>query len=247
MLPADQNSVEKVNVICMKWGTKYGPHYVNTLYSMVNRHLTRPFRFVCLTDDRRGLDAGIESFPLIELDIPNGPERGWDKLTTFSSPLYDLVGQALFVDLDVVIVDNIDCFFDYEAEFPIIKDWVKKDVTGNSSVYRFTINAHADILDYFRKNHAAVRQQVRNEQEYLSWYVSTHGTLSYWPDQWCKSFKYHCNRRGLKAWFRPPQRPQDAKIIIFHGNPNPPDAIAGRSGKWYRKVLPTPWVADHWA
>ena len=26
-------------VICMKWGSKYGPEYVNRLYGMVARHL----------------------------------------------------------------------------------------------------------------------------------------------------------------------------------------------------------------
>ncbi len=238
--------MQPVNVICMKWGTKYGSNYVNILHSMVRRHLTRPFRFVCLTDDASGLDDSIDSFPLVDLDIPNGPERGWDKLTTFTSPLYDLSGQALFLDLDVVLVDNIDCFFDHEAEFPIIKDWVKTDVTGNSSVYRFTVNAHADILENFRENHEAVRKQVRNEQEYLSQYVAKTGALSYWPDAWCKSFKYHCNQKGIQAWLHPPTCPKNAKIIVFHGNPNPPDAIAGRSGKWYRKVLPTPWVAENW-
>ncbi|MEM9412934.1 MAG: glycosyltransferase, partial [Planctomycetota bacterium] len=101
-------------------------------------------------------------------------------------------------------------------------------------------------LEYFRENHQQVMQQVRNEQEYLSWYVSNHQQLSYWPDHWCKSFKYHCNQRGLKSWLYPPEQPEDAKIIVFHGNPNPPDAIAGRSGKWYRKVLPTRWVEEHW-
>lgn len=238
--------MDRVNVICMKWGTKYGPEYVNRLFSMVRRHLHRPFRFVCLTDNRRGLDGGIESFPLIQLDIPNGPERGWDKLTTFSKPLYDLTGQALFLDLDIVIVDSIDCFFEFPARFAIIKDWVKKDVTGNSSVYRFEVNAHPEILENFRQRHAAVRTEVRNEQEYLSQYVAAHGGLTYWPDEWCRSFKYHCNRGGLAAWFRPPVLPAGTRIVVFHGNPNPPDAIAGRSGKWYRKVLPTPWVAEHW-
>jgi hypothetical protein len=238
--------MDKINIICMKWGTKYGPEYVNRLHSMVKRHLTRPFRFVCLTDNKSGLDAEIESFPLIKLDIPNGPERGWDKLTTFSDPLYDLTGQALFLDLDVVIVDNIDCFFEFEAGFPIIKDWVKRDVTGNSSVYRFTVNAHADVLENFRANHESIREQHRNEQEYLSHYVANHGGLTYWPDKWCRSFKYHCNQKGLKSWFHPPEKPPEAKIVVFHGKPNPPDAIAGRSGKWYRKVLPTPWVAEHW-
>ena len=238
--------MEPVNIICMKWGTKYGPDYVNKLYSMVRRHLSRPFRFVCLTDNGKGLDPAIESFPLIQLDIPNGPERGWDKLTTFSNPLYDLKGQALFLDLDVVIIDSIDCFFDFDAQFPIIKDWVKKNVTGNSSVYRFTVNAHADILENFRKNHVKIREEVRNEQEYLSQYVARHDKLAYWPKERCRSFKYHCNRKGLGSWFHPPEPPPQAKIIIFHGKPNPPDAILGRSGKWYRKILPTPWVAEHW-
>jgi hypothetical protein len=238
--------MEVVNIICMKWGTKYSSEYVNKLYSMVNRHLSRPFRFVCLTDDRSNLREEVDSFPLIELKIANGPERGWDKLTTFSAPLYDLSGQALFIDLDVVIVDGIDCFFDYPARFPIIKDWVKRGITGNSSVYRFTVNAHADILDYFRSNHESVRRRFRNEQEYLSWYVSEREELSYWPAEWCRSFKYHCNRPGVLAWLQAPQKPPDAKIIVFHGNPNPPDAIVGRSGKWYRKVLPTSWVAEHW-
>ena len=37
------------HVLCMKWGTKYGPDYVNRLYAMVRRHLTGDFSFVCLT------------------------------------------------------------------------------------------------------------------------------------------------------------------------------------------------------
>ena len=39
------------NIICMKWGTKYGPEYVNRLASMVRRNTTIPCRFVCMTDD----------------------------------------------------------------------------------------------------------------------------------------------------------------------------------------------------
>jgi hypothetical protein len=238
--------MEIVNIICMKWGEKYSSEYVNTLFSMVSRHMKRPFRFVCLTDNSSGFSQGVESFPIPLLDIPNGPERGWDKLVTFSAPLYDLEGEVLFLDLDVVIVDDIDCFFEHPAQFPIIKDWVKKDVTGNSSVYRFTINKHADILDNFRKNHKEIRKLVRNEQEYLSQYVAGQDKLSYWPVTWCQSFKYNCVKKGITAWFSPPELPLGTKIVIFHGKPNPPDAICGRSGKWYRKVLPSKWIAEHW-
>ena len=55
---------ERVNVICMKWGTKYGPESVNRLYKGVQRHLKRPHRFAHVDDVRsrvlRGRDdAGV--------------------------------------------------------------------------------------------------------------------------------------------------------------------------------------------
>jgi len=43
-----------VNVICLKWGTRYDAGYVNRLRRMVQRHLIQPHRFVCLTDDTIG-------------------------------------------------------------------------------------------------------------------------------------------------------------------------------------------------
>ena len=54
---SDENPV---NVLCMKWGTLYGPEYVNRLYGMVARNLRRPFRFVCLTDDASGIRFEVE-------------------------------------------------------------------------------------------------------------------------------------------------------------------------------------------
>ena len=54
--PADK---PRVNVLCIKWGTKYGSDYVNRLYRMVGRHLRRPFRFVCLTDEPERIDPAV--------------------------------------------------------------------------------------------------------------------------------------------------------------------------------------------
>ena len=127
---------DRVNVICMKWGEKYDSSYVNILYNMVDRNLKRPFRFVCFTDNKSGLSNSIESFDLPSLNLPKGiPERGWMKLSTFASNLHDLSGKTLFLDLDLVIIDNIDAFFDRPGDFLIIKDFRKKNFIGNSSVY----------------------------------------------------------------------------------------------------------------
>ncbi len=52
------------NVLCIKWGTKYGSEYVNRLYQGVRKHLAQPFRFVCLTDNAEGIDAAVDVLPL---------------------------------------------------------------------------------------------------------------------------------------------------------------------------------------
>lgn len=238
---------EQVNIICMKWGTKYGPEYVNKLYGMVQRNMTRPFRLVCLTDDSEGINSNVDCFPLPELDLPaNAPERGWNKLTTFIDPLYDIQGKTLFLDLDVVIVGNIDPLFDLEGKFYIIRDFVRTDGTGNSSVYLFEPGAHPDIIEYFRSNFEQIKVEHRNEQEFLSHYLLKQDVLDYWPSSWCRSFKYDCLPGVLGSWFSPSKIPEDARIIIFHGNPNPDDAVSGISGKWYRRVKPARWILDYW-
>ena len=238
--------------LCMKWGTKYGPEYVNRLHSMVRRHMSGPFRFVCLTDSREGLDPGIETFPIPSLRLPPGsPERGWTKLVSFSPELTapggpQLSGPVLFLDIDIVIVGPLDDFFRHPGEFLIMRERKKLRVQGNSSVYRWTAGAHADVLDHFRANLDAVRARHRNEQEFLVDHLSRQGKVAFWPETWCRSFKRHCVRWFPFSLFRAPVIPEDARVIVFHGLPNPPDALVGRSGKWYRRVLPTPWIAEHW-
>ncbi len=234
-------------VLCMKWGTKYGPEYVNRLYGMVRRHLAGPFRFVCLTDDSHDVRAEVQCLPLPTLDLAPGADRGWPKLTTFKADLHGLHGTALFVDLDIVVVGDIDPFFEQPGEFLIIKDWKRPwRVTGNSSVYRFCIGAHADILQRFIDDQAGVRKRYRNEQEYLSHALHEQGKLAYWPKGWCRSFKYHCIPPWPSNYWREPGIPAGTRIVIFHGEVNPPDALAGRRNRRFRVMQPAHWVGAHW-
>jgi hypothetical protein len=235
-------------VLCMKWGSKYGPEYVNRLYSMVRRHLNGDFRFVCLTDDARGIRAEVQCLPIPELQLPPGtPERGWTKLTVFGADLHGLRGTALLLDLDLVIVDSLDAFFELPGEFLIIHDWKRPwRITGNSSVVRFRIGAHADVLAEFRATQEQVRARLRNEQAFLSEVLHRKGQLQYWPAGWCRSYKYHCIPRWPSNYWRVPFVPAGARILVFHGVVNPPDALAGRSNGNWRQAKPAPWIAAHW-
>ena len=248
MASAMNTSQDRRVVLCMKWGTKYGPEYVNRLYAMVRRHLRGDFEFVCLTDNDEGVRSEVRCLPIPSLELPAGiPERGWTKLTTFQADLHSLQGTALFLDLDVVIVDDITAFFEEPGEFLIIHDWKRPwRITGNSSVYRFRLGAHPDVLERFRQTQEVVRARLRNEQAYLSEVMQEQGRLRYWPAAWCASFKYHCIPTFPTNWWKTPVIPDGARIIIFHGEVNPPDALMGQRNRTARGLRPAPWIAQHW-
>jgi hypothetical protein len=237
---------EEVNILCMKWGTKYGPEYVNFLRASVRRHLPRPHRFICFTDDASGLAPDIEVLPLPPVDLPSGSkERGWNKLGVFRNPLGDLTGTALFLDLDLVILDDLSPFFEFPGEFCIIRDWVTfKKERGNSSVFRFELGRYPHLVEKFGPERTRIQEAYRNEQEYVTAEVGA--PVTFWPSEWCASFKRHAIPRGLAKLWKAPAKPAGARVLVFHGQPNPPEAIKGESGKWFRPIKPSPWIADFW-
>lgn len=236
------------NIICMKWGTKYGPEYVNKLFSMINRNLSEDFRFICFTDSSSGIREEVEIFPLPPITMPEGaPERGWRKLSIFQDTAAKVFGTCLFLDLDVVIVSPIEKLFKLDGIFYIAFDKKKrKSRVGNSSVFRFEAGAHQDILEYYNNNINLVLKKYRNEQAYLSDKMNQKCLLQFFPKSWCPSFKYHCVPRFPMNLFFAARIPEDAKIILFHGRPEPGEAAQGKSGKWYRHIKKTSWIEKHW-
>ena len=61
-------------IICIKWGTKFGPEFVNGLHGMISRNITPPFRLYCFTDDGAGLhpDIAIPTLPAFAHPAPVG-------------------------------------------------------------------------------------------------------------------------------------------------------------------------------
>lgn len=235
-----------VNVVCMKWGDKYNAKDVNVLHSMVSRHLKLSHRFACLTDNREGINCGIECFDMPLIDVPRDKDCSpWRKLGMFSKHIGDLEGKCMFLDLDIVIVDNIDCFFTFANKFTIIENWTQKGRgIGNSSVYCFNIGQHTDVLEYYKEHITEITSKYSNEQIYLSCRIPE---IDYWPAYWCKSFKRHCIPNYIIRYFKTPVKPKGVKIVVFHGKPNPEDAIKGGFfGNIWKYIRPTKWIEDHW-
>lgn len=229
----------------MKWGSRYGPEYVNRLFAMVARHLSLPHRFLCLTDDASGIRPEVECRPLPAIELADArPHSGWRKLSCFGRELDDLEGQVLFCDLDLIVVAGIDGLLTHPGAFCIIENWTQRGRgIGNSSVFRFRAGAHRAVLERFCDDAAQIVRTCPNEQTWLSRSV---GQVTFWPQSWCRSFKHDClPTRPLRA-FRRAQIPEGARIIVFHGDPKPPDAARGVWPNRLTGLAPVPWIAEHW-
>lgn len=254
---------DPVLILTMKWGTLYSAEDVNRLHRQVRRNLSRPHRFICFTDDTTGFDDGVEAFPLPELQLPNGSvDTRWRKLSLFQRDLEGLTGTALFLDLDLIVVGELESFFATPGAFFILRDddlfrpkplrrlRPARDrfmhMVGNTSVFRFTIGAHPGVLDEYLADPVNSAQKYEHEQQLVSDHLDKRGLLSYWPRGWCVSFKNHCVGRGLRSFLRDPVCPKGAKIVLFAGNPKMGDVIAGAGGRWYRRIGNIDWLRKAW-
>ena len=225
-------------LLCVKWGTLYGPEYVNRLYGMVSRHVSGPFRLVCLTDDPRGLRDEVEAAPLPELGVPHPTKTmgKWRKVVLWGRELAGLSGPVLFIDLDSVIVGDLDGYFTYgdPGDVIVARNWAKPmQRLGQTSVFRFPVGANPHLLDDFRADPQGVADRFQFEQHYVTSAVT--GGVKFWPEAWTRHFRLHCMPAFPLNYFVPARLPPDARIVTFPGGPNPDDVMVGR---WNKRVPP---------
>ena len=227
-------------VICLKWGTKYPPQYVNVLYNMVKRYSTVDIDFICLTENPTDLDKNI-----IIKSLPNINLHGWwMKPYVFSKEL-NLKGDVLFLDLDIVICNSIDKLWTYkEDKFMIIKDFTRCMSPGyrrfNSSVYRFPAEEYYWIWDDFYKDYKNIVKKHHGDQDFL--FEKLQNIADTWPIEWIQSYKWEIRdqkeltmahgKRNFNSIVTP-TIPHGCSITVFHGDPKPSECK-------------DPWVINAW-
>lgn len=240
-------------VICLKWGDRYGPEYVNHLYQMVSTNTERPLRFVCITDDTTGIDDQVETQAMPPFDLPE--EMRWHpfrRMFLFDERVGDLKGPVLHFDLDILVTGSIDPLFDYlpESPFLTIENWTQigKGI-GNMSVFRFRIGELQAVWKRFRPDPMAMMNKYRNSQTFV---CRTLGKVDFAPSEWCLSFKHSLVPSWPLNFLIAPKLPEDAIVVAFTGKPDIEEALRGEWAvtapykKLYKSIRPSPWIADHW-
>lgn len=228
-----------VTVLCVRLGNKYGPEYVEKLRNMVSRHLTVDYKFACLTDDKHPID-GVKS---IYIQNQNYIKPWWHKVHMFD-PSLGIEGRILYLDLDVVIHDNINKLIENQGDrFLGIRDFNRKFIQGwdkvNSSVMSWIGGTNSDIFYKFLENKQSA-MRLHGDQDWI--YQVAKKRIHFWPEEWIQSYKWEIRNRsemnftpGIRNFrtIRNPDIPQGCSIAVFHGDPNP-------------DVVKDPYVLENW-
>lgn len=261
---------EKI-AICMKWGTRYCADYVNRLWRAVQRNVSGKLHLICFTDDISGIIPEVDCRPLPNFEgvCDELAYTPWRKLSLWKKDLGDdLSGKdALFLDLDLVITGNLDDFWNFmPGKYVVWENPTKsgRDI-GNTSVFRFCVGRHPEIYNLFMADPIRLYTKgFRIEQEFISSVLGDgraakegfniqwgQNEQAFWPKGWCRSFKEDILPSWPLRWFKMPRLPENTRIVVFHGKPDPDEALIGRwpAKGWkriYKYVRPTSWIADYW-
>lgn len=207
----------------------YTPEYVTRLYAMVKRHLSRPFRFVCLTDH-----PWLFTAPVMPIEVTRlAGFAYWTKLELFN-PTRDWSGRMLYLDLDTLIVADLDPIVDAPADFAITADpWTPRskprDKHGREIIRRF--NSSVMVWEGGTQTHLyedwrpSIAKQLSGDQDWIGLNDPEAYAL---PREWFPRLS-ECvsDKTGFVGW------PGAAKVVL---SKVPKNHIAAEQWPWFEQV-----------
>ena len=189
-----------MNVIFVKWGTKYSSDDVNALYNNLIEYNSK-YSYHCYTDNPEGLNENINV-----IWIPGYPrlKKWWNKLRMFA-PEFSLdtdlpvIGKCMFFDIDTEIIKDPFKILD-EVDFnkltilnchwksdPIYDRVTNYDVRIASGVITWTAGNHTEMWESFIANKDYFLRKYKGIDRYI-----VHENYDYetFPNTYVQSFKH---------------------------------------------------------
>lgn len=239
------------SVVCWRWPpprgyrSTYGPSTVNTLRKMVARNFARKHRFICVTDDSRGLDRQVEVIPAWNdfADVPS-PANSMRKSTRINPSCYRRLrafhpeiaatfgSRFVSLDLDIVITGDLLPLWDRPEDFVIWGD-TNPRTHYNGSMFLLSAGARPQVWTSFHPIESPKAAwnagHFGSDQGWLSHCLGP-GEATWTTADGVYSFRNHLGGEGPNPSWR---LPADARVVIWHGKYDPWGSL-GQSLRWVR-------------
>ena len=199
-------SMSNIKISCLKWGTLYGPEYVNRTYGGLLKHCKEPFHFVCYTDDANGICSQIEVKDIEELRPYNTKMVfTYEKLMLIDKDEYD---KNLWIDLDVLVHEDItdlitrphnnitfiwNYWNDYER-MSLFNYGRGVSCHTNSSFVAWDKGTATWLSEYTHKHWKKIEWTYKSLDKYLFYQHHRNGRINLWEDGIFSNF----NKQGYQ-------------------------------------------------
>lgn len=220
----------------------YSDKYVLTLKKQVDKYLTIPHEFVCVTDTPTDAmkDAHIRCIKLDKTTFK--PNSRYVKLQMFSDEFAQQVpGKILYLDLDSVIVGNIDDVVNREEDIVLWRN-PNYTVDNKRAFYNTSIILHKTgtctyLYDNFEKvyNSEEYRNNLKGatDQKYLSYVLGNN--MPYWKGN---DLIWGAGRlKDDDPTIATTKIPNNARIIFFPGNRVQFDKTTQTRHPWLKQYI----------
>lgn len=218
------------NIICVHVGEKYTNDYVEKLYNSCVRNSTKEFTFTVLHDNKQYQlnEPNIRYVPVEPMNFLSHHNQWWFKMQAFRNDVA-IAEQNLLLDLDMIVINNIDKFWEYKQDkFVIIQDfnrhWFPNYSRSNSSIVKFSPDMANTISNEYFINSIQHTRKFRGDQDWFDEYVKD---KAWWPKKWAMSWKWEVYNGGMvssnsnKYYNTVTNVDKETSILVFHGKPDP--------------------------
>ena len=205
------------NIFCIKWGDKYDDSYVEKLKKQCDKNCSVDFNFYCFTDNPiRDYDIQLPTYLDKYYDQDKGFFWAWRKCYMFSDDYVD-GDKFLFLDLDVVVHQDLKYFF----ELPMHKPWIVRgwwndmETVKKNYAKRKSTPLNSSVIRWNRGQMKPVLQQVKNNAEVIFFtYPSLDNYFAHhWYDPWKDEGEIQGFPKGdIYSWYKGNIYPEDMEI-----------------------------------
>ena len=222
-----------VDCACLIHSNGYTWDYVEKLYNMLSRNISRGIRFHVYTEHDRSVPPHMIKHNLETIDpLWHGPRKSWwYKIQLFNQQHH--AGPLLYFDLDTVVVNRLDWIPLLNLRYM----WAPKDYRSlwrpthlgiNSSVMWFDTRRFAHVWDDFKlKDFGLIRRTFHGDQDYISDAINPNVIRHFLPNN-VMSYRWQVHDGGIDFRTRLPLAPgagtlvdYRTSVLVFHGSPKP--------------------------
>lgn len=232
-----------IDCACVIHGNMYSWDYVDRLYSMLSRHISKGIRLHVYTEATREVPQPYIKHELDDWKISGPKKSWWYKMQIFNSKYH--AGPLLYFDLDTVIIGNLDWLVNLPLNyFWTVRDfkylWKPSNYTVNSSIMWFNTKQFRFIWeDFSNKKLEKITASYRGDQDYITDAIPAAQRRFFEIDR-VKSWRWQCLDGGYNFAQKRHLLPntgttvnQPTSVLIFHGKPKPNE-------------INDPVVVQHW-